>query len=35
MDSGYIIEDGEPEEVFKNPKSERARAFFSKILNVG
>lgn len=35
MDGGYIIEDGEPEEVFKNPKSERARAFFSKILNVG
>lgn len=34
MDGGYIIEDGSPEEVFKHPKSERARLFFSKILNV-
>ncbi|MBO5449590.1 MAG: amino acid ABC transporter ATP-binding protein [Ruminococcus sp.] len=34
MDGGYVIEDGTPEEVFKNPKSERAKQFFSKILNV-
>ena len=34
MDGGYIIEDGTPEEVFKNPKTERAKQFFSKILNV-
>lgn len=34
MDGGYIIEDGTPDEVFKNPKSERAKSFFSKILNV-
>lgn len=34
MDGGYIIEDGTPEEVFKNPKSDRAKQFFSKILNV-
>lgn len=34
MDGGYIIEDGTPEEVFKNPKTDRARQFFSKILNV-
>lgn len=34
MDGGYVLEDGTPEEVFKNPKSERAKAFFSKILNV-
>lgn len=34
MDGGYIIEDGTPNEVFNNPKSERARLFFSKILNV-
>lgn len=34
MDGGYIIEDGTPEEVLKNPKSERAKLFFSKILNV-
>lgn len=34
MDGGYIIEDGTPDEVFKNPKTERAKQFFSKILNV-
>lgn len=34
MDSGYIIEDGTPDEVFKNPKTDRAKQFFSKILNV-
>lgn len=34
MDGGYIIEDGVPNEVFKNPKTERAKQFFSKILNV-
>jgi len=34
MDGGYVIEDGTPEEVFKNPKTDRAKQFFSKILNV-
>ncbi len=34
MDGGYIIEDGMPEEVFKHPKTDRAKQFFSKILNV-
>ncbi|MBR1866383.1 MAG: amino acid ABC transporter ATP-binding protein [Lachnospiraceae bacterium] len=34
MDGGYVIEDGTPEDVFKNPKTDRARQFFSKILNV-
>lgn len=34
MDGGYVIEDGTPEEVFKHPKSDRAKQFFSKILNV-
>lgn len=34
MDGGYVIEDGSPDEVFKNPKTDRARQFFSKILNV-
>jgi glutamine transport system ATP-binding protein len=34
MDGGYVIEDGTPEEVFKHPKSERAKQFFSKIINV-
>lgn len=34
MDGGYIIEDGSPQEVFKHPRTERAKQFFSKILNV-
>lgn len=34
MDGGYVIEEGTPDEVFKNPKTERAKQFFSKILNV-
>ena len=34
MDGGYVIEDGTPEEVFKHPKSDPAKQFFSKILNV-
>jgi polar amino acid transport system ATP-binding protein len=32
VDGGYIIEDGNPREVFENPKEERTRAFLSKIL---
>ncbi|MGQ0798395.1 MAG: amino acid ABC transporter ATP-binding protein [Methanobacteriota archaeon] len=32
IDSGKIIEEGRPEEVFRNPKEERTRAFVSKIL---
>ena len=34
MDGGYVLEDGTPDEVFKNPKTDRAKQFFSKILNV-
>ncbi len=34
MDGGYVLEDGTPDEVLKNPKTERAQLFFSKILNV-
>lgn len=34
MDGGFVLEDGTPDEVFKNPKSDRAKSFFSKILNV-
>lgn len=32
MEGGYIIEEGSPKEVFKNPKTERAKQFFSSIL---
>ncbi|WP_431300249.1 amino acid ABC transporter ATP-binding protein [Tabrizicola sp. BL-A-41-H6] len=32
MDSGEIIETGSPKEMFDNPKTERARDFFGKIL---
>lgn len=32
IDGGVIVEDGTPEEVFDNPKSDRAKDFFSKIL---
>lgn len=32
MDRGYIEEEGDPEEVFTNPKSERTRDFLSRFL---
>lgn len=32
IDDGQIVEDSKPLEFFKNPKTERARAFLSKIL---
>ncbi len=32
MDDGKVIECGPPAEVFENPKSERARSFFARIL---
>jgi len=32
MDEGQIIEEGSPEDFFKNPQNERTRAFLSKIL---
>ncbi len=32
MDDGRVIEVGPPAEVFGNPKSERARSFFARIL---
>lgn len=32
VDDGQIIEQGPPKEVFDNPKEERTKLFFSKIL---
>jgi len=32
MDEGIIVEEGPPREIFEHPKTERAAAFFSKIL---
>lgn len=32
VDGGYIVEQGEPREVFENPKEERTKLFLSKIL---
>ncbi len=32
MDGGYIVEEGTPEEIFKNTKQERTKQFLSKIL---
>lgn len=32
MDGGYIVEEGKPADIFKNPKEERTRAFLSRIL---
>ena len=32
VDEGQIIEQGPPKEVFDNPKEERTKLFFSKIL---
>lgn len=32
MDGGYVVEDGSPNEIFNNPKSERTRTFLSRVL---
>jgi polar amino acid transport system ATP-binding protein len=32
MDDGVVVEQGEPREVFANPRHERTRAFLSKVL---
>jgi polar amino acid transport system ATP-binding protein len=34
FDSGEIIETGPPEEIFTHPKTERTRAFLSRVLNL-
>ena len=33
LDSAKVVEEGTPEEVFSNPKNERTKIFFSKILH--
>ena len=32
MDGGVVLEEGTPSEIFDNPKEERTKEFFSKIL---
>ena len=32
MDGGYIVEEGTPEQIFKNPTQERTREFLSRVL---
>ena len=33
MADGYVVEEGKPEKMFTNPKNDRTKAFFSRILN--
>ena len=32
MEGGYIVEEGNPKEIFANPKNERTRQFLSSVL---
>ncbi len=32
MDQGFLVEEGEPREMLRDPKSPRTRAFLSKVL---
>lgn len=32
MEGGYIVEEGDPKEIFANPKNERTRKFLSSVL---
>ena len=32
MEGGYIVEEGTPDEIFKNPKQERTKEFLSRVL---
>ena len=34
MDSGIIMEEGTPEEVFKNPQNPRTQDFLNKVLEI-
>lgn len=33
MDGGYILEEGTPEKIFKNPENERTKEFLNRVLN--
>ena len=33
MDGGYIVEQGDPQEVINNPKTDRMKAFLSRFAN--
>lgn len=33
MDKGYILEEGNPERIFTNPKNDRCREFLEKVIN--
>ena len=33
MDGGYIVEEGDPKDIFFNPQSERTQSFLKKILD--
>ena len=32
MDQGYIVEEGNPEEIFQAPKNERTQSFLRKVI---
>lgn len=34
MEGGYVIEEGTPQEAFNHPKTDRAKQFFSSVLQV-
>lgn len=33
MDKGYIVEEGNPKDIFTSPKNERTKEFLSRVLN--
>ena len=33
MDSGYVLEESSPDEMFTNPKHERTKEFLARVLN--
>ena len=32
MEGGYVVEEGDPREMFVNPKNERTREFLARVL---